>query len=178
MISILDLFRIGIGPSSSHTVGPMRITFRFAEDLEARGILRSVTRLHVQLQGSLALTGVGHGSIDACLMGLLGGEPETVDPGKMSVELEAARTGALRLLGRHLVAFDLTRDLELATTVTPDLHPNGMVERFYRCLKDALRARCAAANWTDHLPWVLMGLRAAPREDDGSTPAQEVFTYQ
>jgi len=94
MISILDLFRIGIGPSSSHTVGPMRITFRFAEDLEARGILRSVTRLHVQLQGSLALTGVGHGSIDACLMGLLGGEPETVDPGKMSVELEAARTGA------------------------------------------------------------------------------------
>lgn len=131
MISILDLFRIGIGPSSSHTVGPMRITFRFAEDLEARGILRSVTRLHLQLQGSLALTGVGHGSIDACLMGLLGGEPETVDPGKMSVELEAARTGALRLLGRHLVAFDLTRDLELATTVTPDLHPNGMRLRAY-----------------------------------------------
>ena len=50
-----------------------------------------------------------------------------------------------------------------------------MVERFHRRLKDALRARCAAANWIDHLPWVLMGLRAAPREDDGSTPAQEVF---
>jgi hypothetical protein len=50
-----------------------------------------------------------------------------------------------------------------------------MVERFHRRLKDALRARCAAANWVDHLPWVLMGLRAAPREDDGSTPAQKVF---
>jgi hypothetical protein len=50
-----------------------------------------------------------------------------------------------------------------------------MVERFHRRLKDALRARCAAANWVDHLPWVLLGLRAAAREDDGSTPAQEVF---
>ncbi len=51
-----------------------------------------------------------------------------------------------------------------------------MVKRFHRRLKDALRARCAAANWVDHLPWVLLGLRAAPREDDGSTPAQEVFS--
>jgi hypothetical protein len=50
-----------------------------------------------------------------------------------------------------------------------------MVERFHRRLKDALRVRCAAANWVDHLPWVLLGLRAAAREDDGSTPAQEVF---
>ena len=131
MISILDLFRIGIGPSSSHTVGPMRITFRFAEDLEARGILQSVSRLHVQLQGSLALTGVGHGSIDACLMGLLGSEPESVDPAKMSAELEMARMGALRLLGRHLVTFDPARDLELATTITPELHPNGMRLRAY-----------------------------------------------
>jgi transposase InsO family protein len=52
---------------------------------------------------------------------------------------------------------------------------NGMVERFHRHLKDALRARCAAANWVDHLPWVLLGLRAAARENDGTTPAQAVF---
>jgi transposase InsO family protein len=67
--------------------------------------------------------------------------------------------------------------LNIQHNQTTAYHPqsNGMVERFHRRLKDALRARCAAANWVDHLPWVLMGLRAAPREDDGSTPAQEVF---
>ena len=67
--------------------------------------------------------------------------------------------------------------LNIQHNQTTAYHPqsNGMVERFHRRLKDALRARCAAANWINHLPWVLMGLRAAPREDDGSTPAQEVF---
>jgi hypothetical protein len=69
------------------------------------------------------------------------------------------------------------RLLNIQHNQTTAYHPqsNGMVERFHRRLKDALRALCAAANWVDHLPWVLLGLRAAPREDDGSTPAQEVF---
>jgi transposase InsO family protein len=58
------------------------------------------------------------------------------------------------------------------------LQSNGMVERFHRRLKDTLRARCASANWVDHLPWVLLGLHAAAREDDGSTPAQAVFGSQ
>ncbi len=68
--------------------------------------------------------------------------------------------------------------LNIQHNQTTAYHPQskGMVEPFHRRLKDALRARCAAANWVDHLPWVLMGLRAAPREDDGSTPAQEVFS--
>jgi hypothetical protein len=67
--------------------------------------------------------------------------------------------------------------LNIQHNQTTAYHPmsTGMVECFHRRLKDALRARCAVANWVDHLPWVLMGLRAAPREDDGSTPAQEVF---
>jgi len=67
--------------------------------------------------------------------------------------------------------------LNIQHNQTTAYHPqsNGMVERFHRRLKDALRARCAAANWVDHLPWVLLGLRAAAREDDGSTPAQAVF---
>jgi hypothetical protein len=67
--------------------------------------------------------------------------------------------------------------LNIQHNQTNAYHPqsNGMVERFHRRLKDALRARCTAANWVDHLPWVLLGLRAAAREDDGSTPAQAVF---
>jgi transposase InsO family protein len=67
--------------------------------------------------------------------------------------------------------------LNIQHNQTTAYHPqsNGMVERFHLHLKDALRARCTAANWVDHLPWVLLGLRAAAREDDGSTPAQEVF---
>jgi transposase InsO family protein len=74
----------------------------------------------------------------------------------------------------------LCRLLNIQHNQTTAYHPqsNGMVERFHRCLKDALHARCAAANWVDHLPWVLLGLRAAAREDDGSTPAQEVFKFQ
>ncbi len=60
-------------------------------------------------------------------------------------------------------------DIQHSQTTAYHLQSNGMVERFHRCLKDALRARCAAANWVDHLPWVLLGLRAAAREDDGTT---------
>jgi len=67
--------------------------------------------------------------------------------------------------------------LNIQHNQTTAYHPQskGMVERFHRCLKDALSARCAMANWVNHLPWVLLGLRAAAREDDGSTPAQAVF---
>ncbi len=67
--------------------------------------------------------------------------------------------------------------LNIQHNQTTAYHPqsNGMVERFHRRLKDALRARCAAANWVDHFPWVLLGLHAAARENDGSTPAQAVF---
>ncbi len=68
--------------------------------------------------------------------------------------------------------------LKIQHSHTTAYHPqsNGMVERFHRCLKDALQAHCATANWMDHLPWVLLGLRPAAREDDGTTPAQTVFS--
>ena len=70
--------------------------------------------------------------------------------------------------------------LAITHAQTTAYHPqsNGLVERFHRRLKDALRARCAAANWTDHLPWLLLGLRSAAREDDNTTPAQAVFGSQ
>lgn len=131
MISILDLFRIGIGPSSSHTVGPMRIARHFVSDLVHDARLPTVTRIHVQLQGSLALTGVGHGSVSATILGLLGMEPETVDPDLVELMLAQPKCGSLNLLGMHSIRFDLSSDIELACDVTPGLHPNGMRLRAY-----------------------------------------------
>ena len=126
MISILDLFRIGIGPSSSHTVGPMRIARRFVLDLDQDKLLPAITRIHVQLQGSLALTGLGHGSVTATVLGLLGMEPETVDPDLVASMLAKPKAGSLSLLDRRMIQFDMLRDIELACDVAPKLHPNGM----------------------------------------------------
>ena len=80
MLSVLDIFRIGIGPSSSHTVGPMRIARRFVRHLERRGLLGDTQRVTVELQGSLALTGAGHGTLTATVLGLAGFKPDQVDP--------------------------------------------------------------------------------------------------
>ena len=126
MISILSLFRIGIGPSSSHTVGPMRIARRFALELEQNGLLAATARVRIELQGSLALTGAGHGSIGACVLGLLGAEPDRIDPDAVPGLLRAAETGSLDLLGRQPIDFVLARDVVLACEVIPALHPNGM----------------------------------------------------
>jgi L-serine dehydratase len=131
MISILDLFRIGVGPSSSHTVGPMRIARRFVSTLDQQSKLSLVSRVHVQLQGSLALTGVGHGSPMASVLGLLGAEPQTIDPDTVEKILAEPKAGTLRLLGKHSIKFDMMNDIELACHVTPRLHPNGMRIRAY-----------------------------------------------
>jgi len=128
VISALDLFRIGLGPSSSHTVGPMRIAARFLQGLEATGQFDAIARVRVDLQGSLALTGEGHGTPDACLMGLIGFEPETAEPAEAHAAAAAVReSGRIVLLGRHEIAFDCARDLILDFDHIPDLHPNGMV---------------------------------------------------
>lgn len=128
MISALDLFRIGLGPSSSHTVGPMRICARFAQGVEETAGLHAIARVLVELQGSLALTGEGHGTPDACLMGLSGLAPETVDP-QHAVDVAAGvrASGTLNVLGRYRIAFDPATDLILDFSAMPDLHPNGMV---------------------------------------------------
>jgi L-serine dehydratase len=132
LISILDLFRIGIGPSSSHTVGPMRIARRFVSDLERLHKLPQVGRVEVALQGSLALTGVGHGSVDAVILGLLGKRPSRIDPDAVPRILSSvAESGQLQLPGGPEIAFDKQRDILLDTHVIPDLHPNGMLLRAY-----------------------------------------------
>jgi L-serine dehydratase len=127
LISVLDLFRVGIGPSSSHTVGPMRIARRFLEAAVARGLFEAIERIHIELQGSLALTGPGHGTVTAVILGLLGHEPQSVDPAAVAGAVAAVReTGRLALLGWREIVFDARRDIDLAGNVIPDLHPNGM----------------------------------------------------
>ncbi|MBB3764425.1 L-serine ammonia-lyase [Sphingomicrobium lutaoense] len=127
MISALDLFRIGIGPSSSHTVGPIRIVRDFLGQLGAEQFQR-IARVKVELLGSLALTGEGHGTPDACIIGLLGHQPETIDCKTAYGEVaEARRTGRLRLLGEKEIAFDPECDIVLKRDIIPALHPNGML---------------------------------------------------
>ncbi|WP_432534778.1 L-serine ammonia-lyase [Kineococcus arenarius] len=124
---VLDLFSIGIGPSSSHTVGPMRAALRFAQGLDAGGLLERVAAVRVDLHGSLGATGRGHGSDRAVVLGLLGERPEAVDPDAVPVLLAAVRgRGELRLLGRHPVRFDPGTDVRLLREALP-AHPNGMV---------------------------------------------------
>lgn len=125
-ISVFDLFSVGIGPSSSHTVGPMRAARAFACGLAGDGELSRVARLRVELFGSLGATGRGHGSDRAVIMGLLGERPETVDPSGIAARVEAVRTtGRVSLLGRQPVAL-ATEDLVLHRRQSLPFHPNGM----------------------------------------------------
>jgi len=126
-LSIFDLFTIGIGPSSSHTVGPMRAALRFVESLESHGKLADTARVEVELFGSLGATGKGHGTDRAVLMGLEGETPEAIDPDVVDPHVEAiGRERSLRLLGRHRIGFDPGRDLRFDPETILPLHPNGM----------------------------------------------------
>jgi L-serine dehydratase len=126
MISVLDLFRVGIGPSSSHTVGPMRIARRFLAQLSEEDRSR-IAELHVQLQGSLALTGEGHGTLTATALGLAGHDPETYDPEVGQGDLKRIEDeGLLNLFGERMIPFTYERHVDLAGHIIPELHPNGM----------------------------------------------------
>jgi len=126
-LSVLDLFRVGIGPSSSHTVGPMRAARRFLERLGTEGLLHGVARVRVELFGSLGLTGRGHGTDKALVLGLLGETPEEVDPDRIPALLgEVAERGRLRLLGGPEIAFDAREDLLFRRRQSLPAHPNGM----------------------------------------------------
>src|SRR6201746_1466582 len=98
-VSVFDLFKIGIGPSSSHTVGPMRAAHLFVSRLRHEGKLRATTRCCSRMYGSLGATGKGHGTDKAVLLGLAGFEPDNVDIEKESGELEAVRSNGHGLLG-------------------------------------------------------------------------------
>ncbi len=127
MLSVLDIFRIGIGPSSSHTVGPIRIAKRFVSDLEKQGLLASTHNIRAELQGSLALTGDGHATPKAVVLGLMGLEPETLDPETADTEVANVYSQKrIKLDGRIEINFDPAEDLVFDYEAIPDLHPNGM----------------------------------------------------
>ncbi|TDV66014.1 L-serine ammonia-lyase [Pseudomonas sp. LP_7_YM] len=125
-ISVFDLFKIGIGPSSSHTVGPMRAAALFVQGLRERDQLAQVKRIEVRLYGSLSATGVGHGSDNAVIMGLMGEWPDAIDPtliGRRIAELR--ETDTLKLNGDHPLSFVWQRDMLLIDENLP-FHPNAM----------------------------------------------------
>ncbi|MDQ1719698.1 MAG: L-serine dehydratase [Pseudonocardiales bacterium] len=125
-ISVFDLFSIGIGPSSSHTVGPMRAARTFAVGLHQDGLLEKVTRVRVELFGSLGATGRGHGSDRAIILGLEGESPEDVDTSTVLERVAAVREAeSIRMLGEHTVTLRAD-DLVLHRRQTLPFHSNGM----------------------------------------------------
>ncbi len=125
-LSALDLFTIGIGPSSSHTVGPMRAACRFVRRLEAEGLAPRVARLRCDLYGSLAATGKGHGTDCAILLGFLGEEPESIDIESIPEKLAAVRAGKLATPWGAVLDFNEKADLDFKRLKPLPLHPNGM----------------------------------------------------
>ena len=125
-ISVFDLFKIGVGPSSSHTVGPMRAAALFVQGLRERNELEQVRHIEVRLYGSLSATGIGHGSDNAVIMGLMGEWPDAIDPSQIGQRIATLReTDTLLLDGRLEVGFVWARDMLLLDENLP-YHPNAM----------------------------------------------------
>ncbi|MEB5930592.1 L-serine ammonia-lyase [Pseudomonas mosselii] len=125
-ISVFDLFKIGIGPSSSHTVGPMRAAATFAQALRERGLLAQVRRVEVRLYGSLSATGVGHATDRACLLGLMGQWPERIDPHSIEPRIDQLmQEQCLMLDGSQPIEFQYSRDMRLLDESLA-YHPNAM----------------------------------------------------
>src|SRR6202163_4949238 len=136
-LSVFDIFKVGLGPSSSHTMGPMRAAREFALGLKREGLLGPTRQIAVRLYGSLAFTGVGHGTDRAVLAGLEGAEPETVDPDSIEPGIARIRqSGRIKLLGEHEIAFDEPMQLLFMRHEQLPRHSNGM--RF-TALADDLR---------------------------------------
>lgn len=127
MLSILQIFKVGIGPSSSHTVGPMRIGKRFLEEAARFGVLGEGANIRIDLHGSLALTGIGHGTDRATILGLGGFEPDTTCPKEAARFVETVhRDKKLALFGGPEISFSPKQDIDLRSEIIPDVHPNEM----------------------------------------------------
>ena len=168
MISVFELFKIGIGPSSSHTVGPMKAAAAFANGLVASGAINPVATVEVALLGSLAFTGRGHATDKAVILGLGGEKPETVDPDLADALAARVReTRTLNLAGRRPIAFDAERAIRFDTLTPAPLHPNTM--RFI--------ARDAQGKAIADETWLSVGGGFIIRDgagDDASTPEPQL----
>ncbi|HNP54298.1 MAG TPA: L-serine ammonia-lyase [Ferruginibacter sp.] len=126
-ISVFDMFKIGVGPSSSHTLGPWRAAQRFYQTLEQKGLLQQVIRLEIWLYGSLAKTGVGHGTDIAVMLGLSGDDPVTVDVSAIDAKINDIKAMKKILLGgKHEIDFDPAEDIEFLTNESLPFHPNAL----------------------------------------------------
>ena len=127
-ISTFDLFSVGIGPSSSHTVGPMRAARQFVEVLGEAGLLTDVFRIKAEMYGSLGATGKGHGTPKAVLLGLEGEQPETVDVTSIEERISRIRDGnLLNLAGTHSIEYNHKTDIVLDRKKVLPFHSNGML---------------------------------------------------
>jgi len=142
-VSVFDLFKIGIGPSSSHTVGPMRAARLFVQRLAHEGALPRVARVACGLYGSLGATGKGHGSDKAVLLGLLGEVPDTVDVEAVPALLRQVRQDkALALPGGPTIGFDEKTDLKFYRRESLPFHANGMRLQAWDAAGALLAERC------------------------------------
>ena len=139
-VSVFDLFKIGIGPSSSHTVGPMRAALMFADALEREGLLSRVESVRVELYGSLGATGKGHGTDRGVMLGLCGEAPDTIDPATIASRIAQIReTRQLPLLGQHPIRFVEREHIVFYRQALPE-HPNGLKLQATDSVGDVLRA--------------------------------------
>jgi L-serine dehydratase len=131
-VSIFQLFSIGVGPSSSHTVGPMRAARQFLSELQAEGELGRVERLTIELYGSLAMTGKGHATDVALLLGLEGETPDNADPDTIPQRVaQIEKSGWIKLLGRHRISFDVPEDLIFHKGKRLPFHSNAIRFKVY-----------------------------------------------
>ncbi len=140
MLSVLDIFRVGIGPSSSHTVGPVRIGARFVKSLLREKFMNQTAKVVVELQGSLAFTGKGHATPQAVILGLLGYEPETLDPKAAEADVaQVYERHKLLLGGQAEIVFNPDVHIVFDYETPPELHPNGMVAKAFDDAGNLLR---------------------------------------
>ncbi|MGE5626294.1 MAG: L-serine ammonia-lyase [Bacillota bacterium] len=166
-VSVFDMFKIGVGPSSSHTVGPMRAARQFLLDLEDKKLFDKTAQVAVQLYGSLALTGKGHGTDTAVLLGLEGETPDGVDPDSIATRLKKIRSsGRINLLGKREVPFDEALDLLMHRDQVLPKHSNGL--RFTALDKDK------KTLLTDEFYSIGGGFIVRGSEDEGDAAATEV----
>ena len=156
MISVFDLFKIGIGPSSSHTIGPMRAAYFFREGLLKAGVLPRVARLRVTLFGSLAWTGAGHATDKAVVLGLAGELPETVDPDHADALVAGVTARGMLTLEGQDIAFSPSNDIVFDRDAMPPRHPNTL----------ALEAFTAAGETVASERWCSVGGGFVTREDE------------